>query len=263
MDIYKIGKREKQDYLTLITQFYIEKKFETDEAAAKKANEGLARLLVGIGLEGDDLPLSKIEFFDVLLEEQTEGYYSPTITTRNSHKRINRQKVKPTIVTTALDAEDKKNVEVIKNNLLTEYPNLNRTDLAEDINNYCQLKVLVKKQIGATSHIDRDDSITIKNLTDTQIRLGNFLGIDESKKAKQKEAEDKQSIAALSVRFQQTINDFPRIREKMHYAEIRILLEKYDRQELDRRLFESDAYAGMSVEQARQFIDGLIPKYEV
>ena len=94
--------------------------------------------------------------------------------------------------------------------------------------------------------------------------IGGCMCIDEWKKAAKKALEANQSVASLSAQYQETIDVYPEIVDRLRYQEIRILLEKYESNSvgISRELFESTAYAAMSVDKARVFIAEREAKYE-
>jgi len=221
-----------------------------------------------LDLVGNTLDNSKLAFFDDLLSEQTTHFYTPTDAHRKRFKKGVRPKVSKkstkkgaTKKLDGLSEDGQAKVNKIRNNLLSEYPSLDRKDLEESIENYCRLIVKVNDLMSGDMS---SNNVAIKNLTETMIKLGGFLGIDEEKKARQKALEDKQSVASLSATFQQTIDEYPAIMDRMRYEEIRILLEKFDANSLgiSKELFESPAYAGMDIMKAREFVRERESKYE-
>lgn len=241
--------------------------FVDEVEAEEKAKELLANLLGGLDFDGNNVPVNQARYFDTLLSKQTGGHYKPTKAVKTKHPRLAKAKntTKKASKVSPLDSVsipvDEEQVQRIMENLLTEYPFLTRDDLREDVQNYCRLKVVINN-LTSSADVDKETSVTLKNLMDAQIRLGNYLGIDEGRRAKQKELLDRQSIAALSVEFQETIKEFPELLHRFKYEEMRILLERYDRNELERQLFESSAYANMTISEAREFVARHELKYE-
>ena len=106
------------------------------------------------------------------------------------------------------------------------------------------------------------NSRELKELTDIVIKLGGYLGIDEGEKKKEKDARNRQSIADMSTYFQDTLEEMPELKDRWKYMELVMLLNKLDRQELTKVLFESGDYAGMKVEDARIFVSERRSKYD-
>ena len=266
--IFDVTQTEQDTYLSVIRDFLVYVQFVGEEEADEKAKEYLANLLQGLDFDGNNVPVNQARYFDTLLSKQTGGHYKPTTAVKTKHPRLAKAKKmvkskasKTDQVYLALVPVDEEQVERIMENLLTEYPFLTRDDLREDVQNYSRLKVVINN-LTNNADVDKETSVTLKNLMDAQIRLGNYLGIDEGRRAKQKELLDRQSIAALSIEFQETIAEFPELLHRFKYEEIRILLERYDRNELERQLFESAAYANMSISDAREFVARHELKYE-
>jgi len=263
--IFFIADDEEKKFIEVLQkywQFYRRKTKTEAEGLAKSSYEYLIK---GLDLVGNTVEPSKLTTFDTFLSDQTDHFYTPTDANRKRYKKGARLKksTKPAGKkgSTAANGVDLSKIDRIRDNLLSEYPALDRKDLQESIENYCRLIVKVNDMM-VTDAIS--NNVAIKNLTDTMIKLGGFLGIDEEKKAKQKALEDKQSVASLSAKFQQTLDEYPVIMDRMKYEELRILLEKLDANSLgiSKELFESPAYAGMEVQKAREFIKEREAKYE-
>jgi hypothetical protein len=260
--LFYVGEDDANKFKDILKQYwqYLRKKSATE--AADLAESSYENLISGKDLVGNYIDHNKLTYFDVFLSEQTDYFYTPTDAQRERFKKGDKPKKKKSRGTsTELEDDDIKKVAKIRENLLSAYPSLERKDLEESIENYCRLivkinKLMINDAIG--------NNVAIKNLTETMIKLGAFLGIDEEKKAKQKALEDKQSIASLSSKFQKTIDEYPHIMDRMRYEEIRILLEKLDSQSLgiSKELFESPAYAGMTVNKAREFVKEREARYE-
>ena len=262
---YHIKDRDAKRFVKTLIDYYRFYKSKSETESKALASSGYSNLIKGNDLDGNPITNPNLQHFDEVLSVVTNGYYTPSQTTRLRYKKGVKPKGRPkkNAVQVASgssmdDAKTQEKVDRIRKNLLTEYPTLDRKDLEDSIDNYCKLIVRINELMSAGS----DETIAIKNLTDTQIKLGSFLGIDESAKAKQRQLEDRQSIASLSMKFQRTIDEFPVLMDRMRYKELRLLIEKYDRQELSRELFENPAYAGMSVENARRFIAEREAEYE-
>jgi len=226
---------------------------------------GLEHIIFGNDLDGNPFTNSNISYLDDVIASVTSGYYTPPQAKRHRCKRGVKPKTSgpkrsKKIITVELTSDDKKDIERIKENLVEAYPAMaERKDLQDHIENYCTLTVKIKHMLAATQM----DSTTLKNLNDVLVKLGSYLGIDESLKAKQKNLKDKASIADLSMDFQQTLEELPEIMTRFRYKELRILLEKYDRQELSRELFELHAFANMTPNEARNWIAEREAKYEI
>lgn len=264
--VYYIRDNDAVRFVKVLEDYYRYYCDNTETAAKELAKVGYNNLISGNDLDGKPVTNSNLVYFDELLSIVTHNYYTPSQTSRNRYKKNARPKTgRPKKPQTSepifedADKDTKAKITKIKENLLTEYPTLNRVDLEESIDNYCKLIVKIN-DLMSTSVVE--NNVAIKNLTDTQIKLGNFLGIDEGQKAKQKAIEDKQSVASLSVKFQDTLNEFPQIMDRMRYKEIRILLEKFDRGELSRGLFENPSYAGIPIQEAREFVKEREKHYE-
>ena len=225
-------------------------------------------LICGLDLVGNELTAEthNIIYFDELLSVLTNKYYAPKASQRFKYQKGDKPQNKPRARVEPTDSpstprKDKDKINKIRKNLLEAYPFLDRKDLEESIDNYCRLIVKISTLMQGDTVIN---NVAIKNLTETMIKLGGFLGIDEGKKAAKKALEDKQSVASLSVTFQQTIDSYPEILDRLKYQELRILLEKYESNSvgISRELFESTAYAGMSIDKARVFISEREAKYE-
>lgn len=254
---------------------YYEKRTESESEALSETSYNY--LIHGKDIFGQELKNPNLIYFDEILEEQTKSFYVPVDTVRKRYKRgykpkQHRDSVKKKaakhetnkvaeLTGNGWSENDNDKLDRIKDNLLSEYPFLDRKDLQETIDNYCKLIVKINNIMSADPITN---NVAVKNLTDTMIRLGSYLGINEEAKQKQKEIDDKKSIASLSLQFQQTLDAFPKLIDRLRYEEIRILLEKYDSGSngISKELFESDSYAGMSVSKARQFIKERAKKYE-
>ena len=250
-----------KDYLSLI-------KGIPEVLLHEQAVKAFDNLVAGMDFDGNEYKF-KSNYFDERIEELTEGYYVAQQSTKTRFKlstrtprtrsRTKNNDSDTISVEKLLVEEDYDEIEKIKQYLLSAYPALSRKDLNTSVTNYCKLSVLIKKLIDGNAV---KDNVALKNMTDTYIKLGTFLGINEGEKSKLKDQEDKQSIASLSVRFQQTLANMPEIVERFRYKEIRILLEKYERQEISRELFSHSSYANMTVEEARDFIEKMEPLYD-
>lgn len=269
-EVFFISEDDKNFFLNVLTDFYRFTQGKTETEAKDLADTSYHNLIRGLDLAGNSLDNENLIYLDDILSVQTDKYYFPTETDRHRYKKNEKKSRKRgspkgkksdslSEPNQPLSDSDEEKVEKIKEILLSEYPSLKRGDLKEDVGTYCRLKVEIHKLLSGNVAAS---SMSIKNLVSTQISLGSSLGIDEGAKAKQKESEDKQSVAALSLEFQKTIDDFPEIRKRLKYKEIRILLEKVERQEISKILFSLPEYAGLSIEEARIFIKENEVEYE-
>ena len=64
------------------------------------------------------------------------------------------------------------------------------------------------------------------------------------------------------MRFQRSLDNFPKIKDRQKYKELRMLIEKYERNELSSIIFALSDYAGMSVDEARNFVRQREAEYE-
>lgn len=262
--VFHIEEKDELRVKVILKKFFQYMKQKTESEADDLSGSTYNYLIRGLDLDGKPINDSNLQHFDELVQNQTQGFYTPNTTQRFKYKRGSKLKAKTKRKNGGM-VSDEKDSQIrearIKKNLLFEYPFLDRKDLQESIENYC--KLIVKINVLMSGNIT-ENNVAIKNLTETMIKLGGFLGIDESKKAALKAIEDKQSIASLSMEFQNTIDKYPALIDRMKYQELRILLEKYDSQSLgiSKELFESTAYAAMSVEKAREFILEREAQYE-
>jgi len=261
---FNLGIEDKEFFIKKLFEFYRFYENKSEAESKQLASVGIERLISGQDLNGKVLDNSNLQFFDVIVENQTRGYYRPSQANKfRFQKGAGKKRVVKKgrqIDDSSFSSDDLDKVETIKQNLLVEYPFLNRIDLREDIDNYCKIKVKINNLLSSNQVLE--NAMLLKNLTETQIKLGGYLGIDESQKAKQKSIDDRQSVAALSLKFQQTIENLPDIIDMFRYQEVQILLQKLDRKEISRELFELPSYAGMSVENARVFVKDRELKYE-
>jgi hypothetical protein len=265
--LFFIHDEEEKRFQAILQKYWRFFRKKTQSEARDLAVSSYNNLIRGLDLVGNLLDENKLTCFDALLSEQTSHFYTPADEHRNRFKKGIRPKKKKKRLNgrntnaNGLTEQDQDKVKRIRDNLISEYPFLDRKDLEESIENYCKLIVKINNLMSGNIV---ESNVAIKNLTETMIKLGGFLGIDEEKKAKQKALEDKQSVASLSVQFQQTVDNYPAIIDRMRYEEIRILLEKFDSNSLgiSKELFESPAYAGMDLTTAREFIKERETRYE-
>jgi len=263
---YFILEQDKSRYIKVIYEYFRFFCTKPEEEAKELAEEGYENAIRHQNFDGEKVVNTNLTFFDDLLNVLTEKFYSPSTINRNKYpigvkkvkgaKRGKGKKANNITPTDPVDAqkavaEQAVAFERIKKNLLSEYPSLDRKDLQESVDNYCKLQIQIHSVLALNV---LDSSTTVKNLIDAQIKLGGHLGIDESAKAKQKELEDRQSIAALALQYQKTVDNFPEIRKRMRYKELRMLVNKYDRNEISAELFELPSYAGCTILVAKEFV---------
>jgi len=258
-DIFGISKADVSKYKTIAFEYYSIYKGKDSEEAKRLGDALFKKIISGKTLK--DKKLAKFEHFDEILSELTEHYYIPTTSYRYKYPANGSKSKGVTTEKAELTAEEQRElVEAKKADLLSEYPALARRDLGDIVDNYCTLHIQLKHLLSKRRI--SENALAVKNITHTLVQLGSFLGIDEGAKAKQKDAEDLQSIASLSVKFQQTLKDYPEIHKRMLYKELRICLEKYERSEISREIFESRSWAGMTVSAAREFVAEHEAEYE-
>lgn len=247
-----VTKTDKERYVKAIREYLLFVKQVSTGQATNDAEIGFENIVMGMDLVGNKFPKHNMHTLAERLTFLTEGFFQPIPTDERKYKfnvdssRASRRKStksKPDISIT--DGS----INTIKRALISEYPNLNRRDLLPILDNYATLTAKIKAALAIDGQ-----SATVKNLVDAQIKVAALLGINESEKAKQKLLDDKKSIASLSMKFQETIDEMPELLDKFRYEEIKILLEKLDRQELSQELFESRSYSNMTVEEARTFV---------
>lgn len=260
--------KEQTRFKEVLEKYWRYYRQKTIAEATELAVSSYNYLICGMDLVGNELTseTSNIIYFDELLSSLTNKYYMPKASQRFQYQKGDKPQNKPRARVEPVDTpptsrKDKDKIGKIRKNLLEAYPFLNRKDLEESIENYCRLIVKISTLMQGDTVTN---NVAIKNLTETMIKLGGFLGIDEGKKAAKKALEDKQSVASLSVAFQQTIDVYPEIVDRLRYQEIRVLLEKFESNSLgiSKELFESPAYAGMPIDKARAFIAERESRYE-
>lgn len=274
--LFNIGMKKEKFTFVLKDYFYRVNGYSEVEAY-QKAKESMDFLLEGLDLDGNTYKYNEDTSFASRIERVTEKFYKATETEKrrlkikNYHKTIKQsdkingyidkknQKREVPIEERKTVTSDKVDAAKIKKQLYKEFPFLNnRKDLEETLDNYCILSVKVKNLLSSAKF----SNVAVKNLIETQIKLGQYLGISESERQKQKIVESKDNIASLSLQYQQTIEELPNLVEELSYFEIRILLKKYERKELTRDIFKLDSYAGMYPEEAYMLVNKLKKKYE-
>jgi len=261
--VFFINDKDRKKYLKILVDYFKFYHQKVDTEAALLAEKAFDNLVYGLDLDGEPVP-DNIKYFDNTLSIVTKKFYTPSDRDKYRYERgVNKlSKIahkRAQKVVTITSEDDGTKLSQIKSNLLKEYPVLQRKDLQESVDNYCKLIVQINKLMGGNILAN---NVAIKNLVSSQIALGKALGIDEEEKSKQASIDDRQSIAALSLQFQETLDKFPTMIDRWKYEELRILLDKYDRQELSRQLFELNSYADMSVEDARHFVKSREAEYE-
>lgn len=251
--LYEIKEKDKEKYINILKEYFKYYRHLKEEEALKQAKDGYTNLVNGLDLSGD--PLEDINYFDDRLANVTFDYWSPTNFQKGRYKleTPKRNVTRKTKTISKVDKVNEKEVEKMKRTLLNEYPFLaNRRDLEDTIDNYCGLSLKTKQLLNSPS--EEKQSMGIKSLVDAQINLGKYLGIAEADRQKQKIIEDRDNIASLSLQFQVTIEEYPELQKMFKFFELKMLLKKYERKEISRALFQLDSYAGLTIEEAYQFV---------
>ncbi|MCK9369444.1 hypothetical protein M0R04_05860 [Candidatus Dojkabacteria bacterium] len=253
--------KDVEKYTTVIKDFLVYYKQVEMEEAEKLSKLYFNNLLQGLDFNGNDYPTPKITNLPARIQEQTGGYFSPTKTEQKRYKLKDKRKAaNTTSVREERKADEEEALKKIKKTLLYEYPFLDkRKDLDTIIDNYCILSLRISQEL---QYSGEKQSTTIKNLIDAQIRLGTYLGVSEGDRQKTKLTESKDNIASLAVQFEQTLEEFPELMDAFRYNELKMLLNKYERKEISRVLFEGAAFADMSVEDAYLFVGERESKYD-
>lgn len=257
MKIFKVAKSDNEKYKKILSDYLIFIKHMNAEQSQNIAYQYIENIIEGKGFNGEEFSKPTIKSFAERIEYETNGFYTPT-TAEKAKIKIGKNKTRNT------KNEDKaieiNELDVFKAQLKQEYPFLDgRPDLEDSLSNYCKLSVQVKKAL----EIDHDkQSTSVKNLIEAQIKLGTYLGISESERQKAKAKESKSSVGDLALQFELTIDEYPELMEMFQYQELRILLNKFERKEISRELFETVGYAGMKIEQAYKFVNENKTKYD-
>lgn len=254
--VYEVTQVDSNRLLIVLKAYY---QFYGDGSCdpAELASEAFDNLIRGRNLEGGP-PGNISPYLDERINELTKYFYTPSPENRKKYKLgVTSKKTRKTELSIAdpnnnRSALDENKVNQIKDNLVSEYPHLKRKDLSTAVDNYAKLQVKLSTMLDASSG---NTETNIKNIIEAMTKLGNYLGIDESAKQKQKSLEDRQSIAALSMQFQDTISEYPEIIDRLRFEELMIMLEKYERKELDREMFQIQSYAGITIEEAYNFVN--------
>jgi len=265
-NIFVLSPQDEKRYKKVLEEFYKFYHSKPANEAEVLAVQGLNNLVNGLDLTGKKYILKKNLYFDEILSKSVREYWLPDENEKYRYpiqndplKRRKRGKKISTIKVEIRDEKDEKEkVKNIVSNLLKAYPNLDRADLRSSINTYARLSVGIDRELDNPNASSR----IVKEKIESQVKLGAFLGIDEGLKAKQKADEDRQSIAALAVQFTETIDAMPELLDSFKYTELMIFLEKYNRQELSKELFMLPSYAGMSIDDARIFVEKRHDKYK-
>lgn len=256
--VYDVSDEAQVFFLEKLTDYFRFFLEQTSTEAEESAKRALDNIICGLDKDGKEIKNPNLEYLDDVISVETQRYYVPNERDRLRFKK-GTVKAKPIVAPNQpKNGIDLEKLEQIKRNLVSAYPALDRLDLAQSVDNYCRLQLSMATEL-ASQHAD---SKRLNELTLALTRLGSFLGIDETLKAKQREEEDRQSVAALALAFQRTLEQYPEMIERMRYKEVRILLERYDRQELSREIFELPSHGGMSIEKAREFIRSKEKEFE-
>jgi len=265
--------KDRKKYIKIISDFLKFKKNYVDPVLIKtEANSMFDMILQGKDLYGNPYDSKEI-FLDERIEHLLEGFYK-SLDTVDRHKyslgdkrsirqtkmvKEKKSLTKSKSISVEIDPEEtKEQIIKIKTDLLKSYPSLDRPDLSVAVDNYVTLTVKLSYALADPFSME---ATTIKQLIEAQVRLGAFLGIDEQEKAKRKAAEGNKSIADLALQFKETLEKYPVLSDRFRYKELRILLSKLDRGEIDRDIFNY-CTDGFSPEQARLFVEKRIELYE-
>lgn len=252
--IFSISKRDQKEYIEIIKDYLVCIESQDPKKAVENSLLLYNNIIYGMDFFGALFPDASVEHFDERLRYCTKDFYIPPDT------RLKKYKIKkPANVSGERNgASNEKEIQKIRKDLIENYPFLqNRADLQDSIDNYCFLCVMIKDSLKSGDA----QSVQIKNLVDAQIRLGTYLGIHEGKRQELRLAESKDNIASLVLQFENTFDDYPELREKFKYYELRLLLQKYDRGEISPKMFSCEDYAGVPVEEAKDFVSKLKTKY--
>jgi hypothetical protein len=257
-----VEKSDKERYLASLQNYFeLIKNMETEEARLKSIKV-FDHLIKGRDASGRNrFKPATVKYLAGRIKQTTQGFFTPTDKDKEKYFFAYNKEVPDALseITTGTGpSTDKKKADKIKANLIKEYPNLGRKDLEPFVDNYVILTVKINDVITKSS----SQSIVIKNLVDSQVRLGSYLGINEEEKNKQKALDERQSVAALSLQFQETIDEMPELMDRFVYQELKILIEKYERTELTRNLFTMLSPGNMVIEEARKFVGEREKQYE-
>lgn len=255
--VFDISESDAVRYKKIIEDYYkIELNMEPKDAVLV-ADTSFKNLVAGFEMDGREWTQTKLVYFDSRLKYVTNGFWQPRNDTERKRYRLIETKTRfeqpdePEDI--KLSGQEEKMVYDMKVQLFKEYPLLERSrHLAAAIDNYCTLTIKLKKLVS--EDVVRHH-VVIKNLNESLIKLASHIGISEVDKQKQQLLESKDNIASLAIQFERTIKEFPEIMEGFKFNELKILLQKLQRQELTRQLFEHEDYAGMSPEEAQTFIE--------
>lgn len=258
--LFNITAADKNKFVRVIKDYLVHIKNYPEILAKDRANEYFFNMICGFDFDGNIYTKIDLMYLDERLSDLTEGFFTPVGTEIKRYKIGNAHRYKKKDRKPATTQVSQNEVNKMRKVLLREYPFLSgRKDLENSIYNYCVLSCKIKTYLNSD---DTSKGTQVKNLIEAQIRLGSFLGINESERQKAKLAESKDNIASLVAQFQKTIEEFPEIMEEFRFFELKMLLNKFERKEINRTLFESQSYADMSIESAQEFVMDHEAKYE-
>lgn len=248
--MFKITDAQKSKYESAIKEYLIFYKHLPEAEAIRLSRVYLSNIMEGNGFDGNAFLEPRLKSLAERVAYETNNYY---MVKSEKEKRDTKIYPQPKPKNSNDLQVDRNEVELIKKNLVSEFPFLDkRGDLADTVDNYCQLSLQIKVALQDTGD---KQSTTVKNLIDAQIRLGQYLGISEADRQKEKAKESKSSIGDLALQFENTIDEYPEIIEACKYKEIKMFLNKLERQELSKELFETNIYVGMPVAAARKWVE--------
>lgn len=247
VEISKTDFKRYADSIADYLQFF--KGHDADEAK-RLAPDMLTFVLNDKDFAGNWFKETRLLALDDRLVSLTDGFFQPTTTDVGKYKfKIFNETTKPEIIEPKNKGSEEE-VTAFKRELIREYPNLNRKDLETNVDSYVYLSILIKNGI-------KDKTLTgtnLHNAVTSQKNLAALLGIDEGLKAKQRSQDDRQSVASLSEQFQSALSEYPMLHDRLKLYELKILLKKYESGELSRAMFELEAFANMSVQDARDWV---------
>ena len=262
--VFEIPESEKSNFINALIEFAKLKGEENPELEAEKYYKNL---LLGLTHTGEKVWRRASPFFDKRVSQATKGLYllpenwkkfrgevseetkeSPYVELDRSNLELNKQKPKFELIT----EKEKQQFETEKEALLKEYPTLNRADIRNDVELYVQINVKLKNLV--IEHYFRGSEKAIKDLIDAKLKLGDFLGLSEGKRREEDLLAMKDNIASLSKQFEVTLQEFPEFKKKLRKKEIKMLLNKYYRNEIPRWMIEREEFLGMKVEEAENWL---------
>ncbi len=260
--MFTLPQKEKDIFTLIIRDFYIRMQHLSESDASRKSLSDINLLIKGLTKEGeiypDDIPFAE------RVSKLTKGFYTPTKSDlRKTFLPVapKRKKDDTTVSLglTGTKTSDELYISKFKKEIFNQYPFLfNRKDLESSIESYAALDLKIKKEIASSN----SSPINIKNLVDAKLKLGSDLGVSEAVRAKKRESESKDNIATLSMQFEETMSQWPKLGLEIKLYELKMLLQKYERRELSREIFALNIYADMTVEEAYAFIDNHEKKFD-